>query len=52
MGKFNVVATITTTRTLVKMTEAKNLEEATAKVLLNSKTDDWKTTKKLSTNSK
>jgi hypothetical protein len=37
---------------LIKSIDAKNLEEATAKVLLSAKESDWKTSKKLSTTSK
>jgi hypothetical protein len=40
MANFKIVATMTTTRTLIKSIDAKNLEEATAKVLLSAKESD------------
>lgn len=52
MANFKIIATMTTTRILTKSVDAKSLEEATAKILLSAKPDDWKTSKKLSTISK
>jgi hypothetical protein len=52
MAKFNVTATILTTMTINRQVDANNMQEATIKVLKESRKDDWKVNAELKTTSK